>query len=568
MLKNAVASDQALRDPVCGMRVEPDSPHVAELAGRRYYFCCAGCRSRFLSDPDRYLGASSAAPLSAPAGTLFLCPMHPEVRQNHPGDCPICGMALEPDMPAAQEGENPELLDLRRRFWWTLPLTLSVVVLAMSGHRLHLFPMAVQSWLEMLLTLPVALWAGRPFALRAVQSVRNASPNMWTLIGLGTSAAFLYSVVATLAPGVFPASFQSMGRVSVYFEATAAIISLTLLGQILELQARSRTSAAIRSLMGLAPKTARRIGVDGEESDVPLEQVGVGDRLRVRPGEKVPVDGVVLEGESDIDESMLTGESLPVLKRGGDRLIGATLNGGGALIMRAERVGSQTVLAGIVQMVAQAQRSKAPMQRMADRVAGYFALAVIGIAALTCIAWGLFGPAPSWVFGLVNAVSVLIIACPCALGLATPMSIMVATGNAAARGILFRDAQALEDLRRVDTLILDKTGTLTEGKAAFAAAVALPPLDADQVLRLAASLDQGSEHPLAAAIVAAVLLGGAQAASATTRFRTISSSRAIACLPASRRVQARITLGGSSPMGDASCIQPGGCVPEILSGLS
>ncbi len=448
------------------------------------------------------------SPPPAPDGTVYTCPMHPEVRQDHPGNCPKCGMTLEPVLPTLDEDENPELVDFRRRFWWTLPLTIVVTILAMVGHRLQWFDMATQSWIELLLSVPIVLWAGWPFFVRGVQSLRRRSPNMWTLIGLGTGAAFVYSVVATVAPGVFPASFQAMGRVAVYFEAAAVIISLTLLGQILELKARSQTSAAIKSLLGLAPKTARRIRADGSEEDVPLTHVHVGDLLRVRPGEKVPVDGVVTEGASAVDESMLTGEPVPVSKRAGDKLIGATLNTSGALVMRSERVGAQTVLSQIVQMVAQAQRSKAPMQRMADQVAGWFVMAVVTIAVATFFAWGLWGPEPSWVYGLINAVAVLIIACPCALGLATPMSIMVATGRAATRGILFRDAAAIEHIRKVDTLIVDKTGTLTEGKPAFERAVPTGGFTADEVLRLAASLDQGSEHPLADAIVQAARAKG------------------------------------------------------------
>jgi len=437
------------------------------------------------------------------AGTIYTCPMHPEVRQDHPGSCPKCGMALEPEMPSLEDSESPELTDFKRRFWWTLPLTLLVAALAMLGHRLHFFEPGTQSWIEFVLSAPVLLWAGWPFFIRAAQSVVNRSPNMWTLIGLGTGAAFVYSVIATVAPGAFPSSFVSMGRVAVYFEAAVVIISLTLLGQILELKARSQTSAAIKSLLGLSPKTARRIQPDGREEDIPLSHVHVGDALRIRPGEKVPVDGVVLQGSSAVDESMLTGEPMPVTKRPGDRLIGATINTSGALVMRSERIGAQTVLAQIVQMVAQAQRSRAPMQRMADRVAGYFVVAVIGIAFLTLVAWGLWGPEPRWVYGLVNAVAVLIIACPCALGLATPMSIMVATGKAATRGVLFRDATAIENFRKVDTLIVDKTGTLTEGKPSFNRALASEGFTEDEVLQLAASLDQGSEHPLAEAIVRA-----------------------------------------------------------------
>jgi len=429
--------------------------------------------------------------------------MHPEIRQAQPGNCPKCGMTLEPLLPELEAQENPELEDFQRRFWWTLPLTVIVTLLAMAGHRLQWFDMATQSWVELALTLPVVLWAGWPFFERGLQSVLNRSPNMWTLIGMGTGAAFVYSVVATLAPQAFPATFQAMGRVAVYFEAAAVIISLTLLGQMLELKARSQTSAAIKSLLGLAPKTARRIDAQGQESDVPLSHVHVGDLLRVRPGEKVPVDGVVVEGRSAVDEAMLTGEPVPIVKSPGDKLIGATLNTNGALVMRSERVGSATMLAQIVQMVAQAQRSRAPMQRMADQVAGYFVVAVVGIALATLLVWGLFGPQPSWVYGLVNAVAVLIIACPCALGLATPMSIMVATGRGATSGVLFRDAAAIENLRKVDTLIVDKTGTLTEGRPVFDRVVPMPDVEADEVLRLAASLDQGSEHPLAEAIVRA-----------------------------------------------------------------
>jgi Cu+-exporting ATPase len=496
-----VAAADPLKDPVCGMTVTSASPHAFEHEGRPYYFCCAGCKTKFAADPLRFLQPVLVEP--AIEGATYTCPMHPEVREDHPAACPKCGMALEAEMPTLEEGENPELTDFRRRFVWTLPLTLAVFVLAMGGPRLHLFSGGTQSWIELLLTLPVVLWAGAPFFVRGVQSVIHRSPNMWTLIATGTSAAFAYSVVATVAPGLIPASFSSMGRVPVYFEAAAVIISLTLLGQLLELKARSQTSAAIKSLLGLAPQTARRVEIDGSEADVPLAHVHVGDMLRVRPGEKVPVDGVVLDGSSAVDESMLTGEPMPVSKRIGDTLIGATLNTSGALLMSAAKVGSQTVLAGIVQMVVQAQRSKAPMQRMADRVAGYFVVTVVAIAGLTFIAWGLFGPEPRWVYGLINAVAVWIIACPCAQGLATPMSIMVATGRAATQGVFFRDAAAIERLRDVDTLIVDKTGTLTEGRPRFERAMATEGYTDEEVLRLAASLDKCSEHPLARAIVVA-----------------------------------------------------------------
>ena len=494
-------------DPVCGMKAATNPDKSAAHEGTTYYFCSMRCVDKFKANPKHYLDPDTDAK-SAPVavlGAIFTCPMHPEIRQDHPGTCPKCGMALEPEMPSLDEDENHELTDFRRRFWWTLPFTLVVFSLAMFGHQFAL-PDGIarnQNWIEFAIALPVILWAGYPFFVRCVQSFINRSPNMFTLIGLGTGAAFIYSVVATFAPSVFPDSFSMDGRVSVYFEAAAVIISLTLLGQMLELKARSQTSAAIKSLLKLAPKTARRINADGSEEDVPLVNVHIGDSLRVRPGEKIPVDGVVTEGASAVDESMLTGEPIPVTKRAGDKLIGATLNSNGSLVMRADKVGSATMLAQIVQMVAQAQRSKAPMQRMADTVSGYFVVTVVGVAVLTFLVWGFFGPEPRWVFGLINAVAVLIIACPCALGLATPMSIMVATGKAATQGILFRDAAAIENFRKIDTLIVDKTGTLTQGKPVFEQAIAAAGFTAEQVLRLSASLDQGSEHPLADAIVAA-----------------------------------------------------------------
>ncbi|WP_216271758.1 heavy metal translocating P-type ATPase [Polynucleobacter sp. AM-25C3] len=499
------SDENSLKDPVCGMTVTSQSKHSYSLKNIAYYFCSNGCKEKFIGAPSRYLdgGLQDSESSASVAGTIYTCPMHPQIRQDHPGNCPICGMSLEPLLPELEEEENPELVDFQRRFWWTLPLTTVVTVLAMFGHKLNLLESQTQTWVELFLSLPIVLWAGWPFFYRGWQSIANRSPNMWTLIGLGTGAAFLYSVVATVAPQVFPASFMSMGRIGVYFEAAAVIISLTLLGQVLELKARSQTSAAIKSLLGLAPKTARRIKGDGSEEDIPLSNVHIEDLLRVRPGEKVPVDGVIVEGSSALDESMLTGEPLPVTKRIGDRVIGATMNTNGALIIKAERVGSSTMLAQIVQMVAQAQRSRAPMQRMADIVAGYFVVTVVAIALLTFFIWGIFGPEPSWVFGLINAVSVLIIACPCALGLATPMSIMVATGKGATKGILFRDAAAIENLRKVNTLIIDKTGTLTEGKPIFDRVIPAPSFDGNEVLKLAASLDQGSEHPLADAIVRA-----------------------------------------------------------------
>ncbi|MFZ3205883.1 MAG: heavy metal translocating P-type ATPase [Pseudomonas sp.] len=498
------------QDPVCGMQVESASPFHEQYQGELYRFCSQKCQDKFRAEPRRYLGQPLGAeqsehvqqPQPPAAGVAeYTCPMHPEIRQPGPGSCPICGMTLEPVIPELEEEENPELKDFSRRFWWTLPLTIIVTALAMTGHALQLFPGATQNWVELVLATPVTLWAGWPFFSRGLASIRHRSPNMWTLIGLGTSAAYLYSVAATLTPQIFPPNFLQDGRIGTYFEAAAVIISLTLLGQMLELKARSQTSAAIKSLLGLAPKTARRINADGQEEDIALTHVHPGDHLRVRPGEKVPVDGCVLEGESAVDESMLTGEPVPVMKKRGDTLIGATLNTHGSLVMEAQKVGGDTTLSQIVQMVVRAQRSKAPMQRMADSVAGYFVVGVIVIAVLTFFGWGLFGPEPGWMFGLINAVAVLIIACPCALGLATPMSIMVATGKAASSGVLFRDASAIENLCKIDTLIVDKTGTLTQGRPVFHSVEGTQRVEPREVLRLAASLDQGSEHPLAHAIV-------------------------------------------------------------------
>jgi len=493
------------RDPVCGMQVDPaTSPHHARVGGQDWHFCSARCRERFIAEPQRFLHPASAAPAPVPEGTLYTCPMDPQIVQPGPGTCPICGMALEPMMPTLDEAENPELADFRRRFWYSLPLSVATMALAMLAMTplLHGLSPTVRVWLEALLASPVVLWAGGPFLKRWAQSIRNRSPNMWTLIGTGVIAAYGYSVVATLAPGLFPASFRQHGHVGVYFEAAAMIVSLTLLGQVLELRARARTSEAIKALLGLAPKTARRIDADGSEHDVELSALRAGDRLRVRPGEKVPVDGHVLDGRSHLDESMLTGEPVPVAKGPGDTVIGATLNGSGSLVIEADRVGDGSLLAQIVQLVAQAQRSRAPMQKMADKVAYGFVLAVLLVAVLTLLGWGVYGPAPSWTHGVLNAVAVLIIACPCALGLATPMSIMVASGRAAQQGVLFRDAEAIEALAGIDTLVVDKTGTLTEGRPVFGQVVAAAGFDAAQVLQWAASLDQGSEHPLAMAIVA------------------------------------------------------------------
>ncbi|MEO8003170.1 MAG: heavy metal translocating P-type ATPase [Arenimonas sp.] len=492
-------------DPVCGMKVDPVTAKFKTTHQQQeYFFCSARCLEKFTADPSKYL-TPKAEPLSAPvvpvaAGMIYICPMHPEIRQPGPGICPICGMALEPEMPILDD-DNPELRDFSHRFWWTLPLSVIVLLLAMLGHRLVWLSTDTRTWLEFALATPVVAWAGWPFFVRCLQSIRTRNLNMWTLIGIGVFAAYSYSVVGTLFPQFFPDSFQEHGRIGVYFEAAAVIISLTLLGQLLELKARSQTSAAIKALLNLAPKTARRINADGSEEDIPLTHVHLGDNLRVRPGEKVPADGEVVEGQSSIDESMLTGESMPVSKTVGDKVIGATLNINGALVVRATRVGADSMLTQIVQMVAQAQRSRAPMQRMADKVSFWFVLAVLASSLTTFLVWGFFGPEPSWVYAVLNAVAVLIIACPCALGLATPMSIMVATGRAANAGILFRDAEAIENLRKIDTLIVDKTGTLTVGKPMFDTVIATANNSEDEVLRIAASLDQGSEHPLAAAIV-------------------------------------------------------------------
>lgn len=500
-----------LKDPVCGMNVATNNPNKRLHNNQYIYFCSVGCLRKFTVNPERYLKKMPSESqqhehkaheniASEAKVEFYTCPMHPEVRQAYPGNCSKCGMTLEPELPRLEE-DTKELDDLRLRFWISLPLTIIVTLLAMLGGWLDLMSMQSQSILELVLSIPIVLWAGKPFFVKGWQSIIHYQPNMWTLIGLGTGAAFLYSLVATVMPQIFPASFFSMGRVSVYFEAAAVIISLTLLGQIIELKARSQTSAAIKSLMNLAPKMAKKINDDKTEVDIPLAHVHIGDILRVRPGEKIPVDGVVMEGQSTVDESMLTGEALPVLKKLHDKVIGATQNTTGSLIIKAHKVGSQTMLAQIVEMVSKAQRSKAPMQRIADYVAGYFVMAVVLIAISTFFIWGIFGPEPSWVYGLINAVAVLIIACPCALGLATPMSIMVATGKAATHGILFRDAEAIEHFRKMDTLIVDKTGTLTEGKPKLNHVLSTSNFDENTVLQLAASLEQSSEHPLADAIV-------------------------------------------------------------------
>jgi P-type Cu+ transporter len=514
------ASDTAI-DPVCGMTVDKSAPAgTVEFDDQTYFFCSQHCVKKFRDDPQRYLtpvpqpltqiGASKRPTASHPAMPReYTCPMHPEIVQDHPGTCPICGMALEPRTITAVAEENPELRDMTRRFWVSVFLTLPVFLIGMNdllpGRLLErVASMDVLGWIQLALATPVVLWCGWPFFVRAWQSLVNRSPNMFTLIGLGVAVAYIYSVIAKLIPGVFPASFKEHGIVPVYFEAAAVITTLVLLGQVLELKARSRTGAAIRALLGLAPKSARVVDEHGNEADVPLDQVQVGDRLRVRPGEKVPVDGRVIEGASFVDESMVTGEPIPVEKHDGDAVIGATVNTTGSFVMRAERVGSETMLARIVQMVADAQRSRAPIQRLADVVASYFVPAVIVAAIITFLAWTTLGPEPRLAYALINAVAVLIIACPCALGLATPMSVMVAMGKGATIGVLFKNAKAIEVMRKIDTLAVDKTGTLTEGKPKLVSVVAAEGVDETELLRLAASIERASEHPLAAAIVSGV----------------------------------------------------------------
>jgi len=512
---SAEHGEQMHKDPVCGMTVKESTPHAYEHNGRRYFFCGARCLEKFRADPAKYLipsyGMALEPPVSAAPGTSieYTCPMHPEVVRPEPGACPFCGMALEPRSVTVEAEINPELVDMTHRFWISLILTAPLFLLAMADMLpgppvQHVLSPRILSWTELVLATPVVLWGGWPFFQHAWASIVYRSLNMFTLIALGTGAAYVYSVAATLFPDFFPESFRShSGAVAIYFEAAAVITTLVLLGQVLELRARSQTSSAIRALLGLAPKTARLLRDDGSEEDVPLERVTLDDRLRVRPGEKIPVDGVVLEGVSAVDESMVTGEPIPVEKSPGSRVTGGTVNGSGGFIMRAERVGSDTLLAQIVRAVSEAQRSRAPIQRLADVVSSYFVPAVVFVAVLTFVVWGLVGPEPRMAYALVNALAVLIIACPCALGLATPMSIMVGTGRGATAGVLIKNAEALEILEKVDTLVVDKTGTLTEGKPQLITVVAMNGQDESTLLRLAASLERGSEHPLAGALVAA-----------------------------------------------------------------
>jgi P-type Cu+ transporter len=497
-----------VRDPVCGMMVDPaTSRHRFEHHGETSHFCSAGCRTKFAADPAKYLAKDKAPEPDMPAGTIYTCPMHPEIRQVGPGSCPICGMALEPEVASLDTGPNPELADMTRRFWIGGALALPAVVLEMGGHLAgphNWIDQTLSNWIQLVFATPVVLWAGWPFFVRGWQSMVTRNLNMFTLIAMGTGVAYLYSLIGTFTPQIFPATFRGHdGAVAVYFEAAAVITVLVLLGQVLELRARDATSGAIKALLQLAPKTARRIDADGNEHEVEIDSLHVGDRLRVRPGEKVPVDGIILEGRSSLDESLVTGESMPVTKEVGAKVIAGTLNQSGSFILRAEKVGRETLLSQIVQMVADAQRSRAPIQRLADQVAGWFVPTVIAVAIIAFAAWAWFGPEPRLAFGLVAAVSVLIIACPCALGLATPMSIMVGVGRGAEAGILIKNAEALEHMEKIDTLVVDKTGTLTEGKPKVVAIVPTAGFADDEVLRLAASVERASEHPLADAIVRA-----------------------------------------------------------------
>jgi len=549
-----------VKDPVCGMMVSPaTAKHRLEHGGETYFFCNPRCLEKFRADPDRYVRPPvepPAPPPPADAEALYTCPMHPEIVQKGPGTCPLCGMALEPRIASLDEGPNHELADMSRRFWISLPLSLVVFILGMSevipGHPVQQLLGRWLPWIELALSTPVVLWAGLPFFERGWASIKSRHLNMFTLIAIGTGAAYGYSVVATLAPGLLPHAFRHGGEVPVYFEAASVITTLVLLGQVLELRARSRTSSALKALLGLAPKTARRLDDAGKEQDVPLAEVQVGDRLRVRPGEKVPVDGIVLEGTSWVDESMITGEPIPVEKGPGDRVVGGTVNGTGSLIIRAEKVGGDTLLARIVQMVAEAQRSRAPIQRLADVVAGYFVPIVLAVSVVTFVVWALIGPEPRLAYALVNAVAVLIIACPCALGLATPMSIMVGIGRGASAGILIKNAQALETFEKVDTLVFDKTGTLTEGKPKLVSIATAGELPAEEILRLAASLERGSEHPLASAIVA-----GAEARSlalsAAEEFRSITGKGVVGTVD-----------GRKVALGNAKLFEELGIAPQDL----
>jgi P-type Cu+ transporter len=597
---DSAAGAAAVKDPVCGMEIDPATAAGSyDYQGQTYYFCNPSCLERFRAEPESFL-TPSAAPSPPPAGSDYTCPMHPEVRsakpsscpqcgmalepltyaqltlteyvcpmhpeivRDEPGACPICGMALEPRTATMEEAPNPEYEDMKRRFWISLVLTAPVLALAMSelipGRPLaRVVPESVRAWVELALATPVVLWGGWPFFQRGWASIVHRSLNMFTLISIGTGTAYLYSLVATIAPQIFPDSFRSAnGHVAIYFEAAAVITTLVLLGQVLELRARSRTSSAIKALLGLAPKTARLVRDDGAEEDVPLDRVKQGDRLRVRPGEKVPVDGTVLEGTSSVDESMVTGEPIPVEKKSGDRVTGGTVNGTGGFLMRAERVGADTLLAQIVRMVSEAQRSRAPIQRLVDVVASYFVPGVVLAAIMTYVVWALVGPQPRLAYALLNAIAVLIIACPCALGLATPVSIMVGTGRGALTGVLIKNAEALEVLEKVDTLVVDKTGTLTEGKPRLTTVRALEGANDSDVLRLAASLERGSEHPLAAAIVSGAQGKGLQL-SAATNFQSFTGEGVIGT------VEGQSVALGNRKLLERLGIDPGNLIVEAAS---
>jgi Cu+-exporting ATPase len=503
---NAQEADRSVADPVCGMTVDlGKTMHHAAHGGHDYHFCSAGCRTKFLAGPARYLSVARISETPAPAGAIWTCPMHPQIHQSAPGNCPICGMALEPEEPSLDDAPNPELVDFTRRWWVSAVLSVPLLILTMGADMLgwHLVSPSISPWVQLALAAPIVFWAGAPFFVRGWASLKTRHLNMFTLISIGVGAAFLYSLVATLAPGLFPPTFKMHGMVPVYYEAAGVVVALVLLGQVLELRARAATGKAIRALLNLAPKTARRIAADGTETEVPLADIIAGDRLRIRPGEAVPVDGVVIEGKSSIDESMLTGEPLPVAKAATSALTGGTVNGTGSLVMEAQAVGSDTMLARIVKMVAEAQRSRAPIQAVADRISGWFVPLVILIAIVTFIVWSLVGPEPRIGHALLNAIAVLIIACPCALGLATPMSIMVGTGRGAQAGVLVKNAEALQGFDQVDTLLIDKTGTLTEGKPKLVGIQTVGNISDDELLRLVASVEARSEHPLAHAIVMA-----------------------------------------------------------------
>ena len=537
-------------DPVCGMKVDTrTSSHHYRLGGTDYYFCSARCLDKLKANPSKYLNPPKNDAVDVAPGTIWTCPMHPEIRRDGPGQCPICGMALEPLEPTLDEGPNPELIDMNRRFWISAVLSLPLIALTFGAELLgwEPIPMRQSMWVQLALATPVVLWGGWPFFERFWASLQSRHLNMFTLIGLGVGVAYGYSVIAALAPQIFPVSLRTMGGlVPVYFEAAAVITTLVLLGQVLELRARSATGKAIKALLGLAPKTARRVSADGDEEDIPLEHAQVGDLLRVRPGEKVPVDGVVIEGHSSVDESMISGEPVPVEKVPGEKITGATINGTGSLLMKAERVGRDTMLSQIVHMVAEAQRSRAPIQALADKVSAWFVPAVVAVAVIAFIAWNLVGPDPRLAHALVNAIAVLIIACPCALGLATPMSIMVGTGRGAMAGVLVKNAEALERMEKVDTLIVDKTGTLTVGKPKLIAVEPAEGFAADEVLRLAAALERGSEHPLAAAIVEGADQRGVDLPS-TSNFNSVTGKGVTGMVE-----KRAIALGNAAMMREAS----------------